>query len=30
METYIKMGWVWAGFLVYAIGYSIGTSSCIM
>jgi hypothetical protein len=28
-NTYKKMGLVWAALLVYAIGYSIGTSFCI-
>jgi hypothetical protein len=30
METYIKMAWVWAAFLVYAVGYTIGASTCIV
>jgi len=29
MEMYIKMAWIWAALLVYAIGYTIGGSSCI-
>ena len=29
METYAKMAWAWVAFLVYAVGYVIGRSSCI-
>jgi hypothetical protein len=29
METNMKMAWAWAVLLVYAIGYTIGSSFCI-
>ena len=29
MEANIKMAWAWAVLLVYAIGYTIGSSFCI-
>jgi len=29
MEAYIKMAWIWAVLLVYAVGYTIGASVCI-
>jgi hypothetical protein len=28
--TYIKMAWIWAALLVYAVGYTIGASTCIV
>jgi hypothetical protein len=30
MEAYKKMAWIWAVLLVYAVGYTIGASVCIV